>query len=210
MRAPQSFFDETDADITLNRFSRDMTHIDGQLLPSAVIFFSSGFPFHISKISLMITVSYVPIPRAINTRRSWIKLHGSHLPCTDLCGLLPAKILPPHILTNAIPGFRMQKPSIYARRGNSWRSLNNPCIRLARSLQEDQLCTSRHFLKTILSIILYPKMAWAGVAASCCHNGCYCCCSGHKSHGHTSGSRLGVSLSQIVTFNSSLGFLLKF
>jgi ATP-binding cassette, subfamily C (CFTR/MRP), member 1 len=48
MRAPQSFFDETDAGITLNRFSQDMTLIDGQLPASAVIFFSSEFASHLA------------------------------------------------------------------------------------------------------------------------------------------------------------------
>jgi hypothetical protein len=38
MEAPQRFFDETDSGITLNRFSQDMTLIDGSLPSSAVIF----------------------------------------------------------------------------------------------------------------------------------------------------------------------------
>ena len=37
MRAPQSFFDETDSGVTLNRFSQDMTLIDGPLPVSAVM-----------------------------------------------------------------------------------------------------------------------------------------------------------------------------
>ncbi len=37
MRAPQSFFDTTDSGITLNRFSQDMTLVDGQLPSSAVM-----------------------------------------------------------------------------------------------------------------------------------------------------------------------------
>jgi ATP-binding cassette subfamily C (CFTR/MRP) protein 1 len=36
MKAPQSFFDETDSGNTLNRFSQDMTLIDGAL-PSAAV-----------------------------------------------------------------------------------------------------------------------------------------------------------------------------
>jgi len=36
MRAPQAFFDKTDAGVTLNRFSQDMTLIDG-ILPGGVI-----------------------------------------------------------------------------------------------------------------------------------------------------------------------------
>lgn len=40
MGAPQSFFDETDSGVTLNRFSQDMTIIDGQLPISAVLSFS--------------------------------------------------------------------------------------------------------------------------------------------------------------------------
>lgn len=43
MRAPQSFFDETDSGITLNRFSQDMTLIDGSLPNAAVMAFSSRF-----------------------------------------------------------------------------------------------------------------------------------------------------------------------
>jgi hypothetical protein len=41
MRAPQSFFDETDSGITLNRFSQDMTLIDGNLPSAAVLTLSS-------------------------------------------------------------------------------------------------------------------------------------------------------------------------
>jgi hypothetical protein len=38
--APQSFFDETDSGVTLNRFSQDMTLIDGPLPNSLVLSFS--------------------------------------------------------------------------------------------------------------------------------------------------------------------------
>lgn len=38
MNAPQRFFDDTDTGTTLNRFSQDMTLIDGTLPGSAVIF----------------------------------------------------------------------------------------------------------------------------------------------------------------------------
>jgi ATP-binding cassette subfamily C (CFTR/MRP) protein 1 len=44
MRAPQSFFDETDSGVTLNRFSQDMTLIDGQLPAAAVMAFSCEHP----------------------------------------------------------------------------------------------------------------------------------------------------------------------
>jgi ATP-binding cassette subfamily C (CFTR/MRP) protein 1 len=37
LRAPQSFFDRTDSGVTLNRFSQDMTLIDGQLPAAAVL-----------------------------------------------------------------------------------------------------------------------------------------------------------------------------
>ena len=43
MRAPQSFFDETDSGITLNRFSQDMTLIDGPLPSAAVMVWTSKF-----------------------------------------------------------------------------------------------------------------------------------------------------------------------
>ncbi|KAF4624451.1 hypothetical protein G7Y89_g13720 [Cudoniella acicularis] len=41
MKAPQSFFDETDSGITLNRFSQDMTLVDGTLPAAAVLTFSA-------------------------------------------------------------------------------------------------------------------------------------------------------------------------
>lgn len=41
LHAPQSFFDQTDSGVTLNRFSQDMTLIDGSLPSAAVIFLSS-------------------------------------------------------------------------------------------------------------------------------------------------------------------------
>jgi ABC-type multidrug transport system fused ATPase/permease subunit len=37
MRAPQSFFDKTDTGVTLNRFSQDITLIDGVLPEGALI-----------------------------------------------------------------------------------------------------------------------------------------------------------------------------
>ena len=43
MRAPQSFFDETDSGVTLNRFSQDMTLIDGPLPSAAVMAWTSKF-----------------------------------------------------------------------------------------------------------------------------------------------------------------------
>jgi ATP-binding cassette, subfamily C (CFTR/MRP), member 1 len=45
MGAPQSFFDETDSGVTLNRFSQDMTLIDDPLPSAAVLTFSCEFPF---------------------------------------------------------------------------------------------------------------------------------------------------------------------
>ncbi|KAE9378324.1 putative multidrug resistance protein [Stipitochalara longipes BDJ] len=42
LRAPQSFFDRTDSGVTLNRFSQDMTLIDGQLPAAAVLTLSSA------------------------------------------------------------------------------------------------------------------------------------------------------------------------
>lgn len=48
IRAPQSFFDETDSGITLNRFSQDMTLIDGSLPAAAVISLWGELSLHIS------------------------------------------------------------------------------------------------------------------------------------------------------------------
>jgi hypothetical protein len=51
MRAPQSFFDETDSGVTLNRFSQDMTLIDGSLPSSVVTTLSSeSLSYHITKL----------------------------------------------------------------------------------------------------------------------------------------------------------------
>ncbi len=46
IRAPQSFFDTTDSGVTLNRFSQDMTLIDGQLPASAVMSIFSWLSFN--------------------------------------------------------------------------------------------------------------------------------------------------------------------
>ena len=44
MRAPQSFFAETDTGVTLNRFSQDMTLIDGSLPGGLFLALSSKLP----------------------------------------------------------------------------------------------------------------------------------------------------------------------
>jgi ATP-binding cassette subfamily C (CFTR/MRP) protein 1 len=41
IHAPQAFFDKTDSGVILNRFSQDMSLIDGQL-PSAAVLFLFG------------------------------------------------------------------------------------------------------------------------------------------------------------------------
>jgi ATP-binding cassette subfamily C (CFTR/MRP) protein 1 len=43
MGAPQSFFDETDSGVTLNRFSQDMSLIDGSLPNAAVMSFPTSY-----------------------------------------------------------------------------------------------------------------------------------------------------------------------
>jgi ABC-type multidrug transport system fused ATPase/permease subunit len=47
---------------------------------------------------------------------------------------------------------------------------------------QEAFMKTRHFSETILSALLYPEMAWAGIAASCCSHGSHCCCSGYEPH----------------------------
>lgn len=118
MRAPQSFFDETDSGVTLNRFSQDMTLIDGQLPASAVVCLTGKSEIYYKRVSHFLTnfSSCVPILRAVGSYRCWIKLHGFDRPGLPNRSLLPAKFLPSNISTNAIPRSGMQKSVIYPYR----------------------------------------------------------------------------------------------
>lgn len=94
MGAPQSFFDETDSGVTLNRFSQDMTLIDGQLPISLVLTLTCkcSFAYLVHRLELICKTSCNAMPSVNCIDRSRIKLHGDHMPCyssSNLCMYLP-------------------------------------------------------------------------------------------------------------------------
>lgn len=114
IRAPQSFFDETDSGITLNRFSQDMTLIDGSLPNAAVMSLWSELLFPIPYNGEADNFSWNAMSRSIRLDCSRINLYGHHLSCHDHCPISPSKILPAYISTDAILRFRVQESIIHA------------------------------------------------------------------------------------------------
>jgi hypothetical protein len=114
MRAPQSFFDETDSGITLNRFSQDMTLIDGNL-PAASVMASSCEQW------VPILCRYAnsiqrcfPDPSPVRPCCGWIILHGRNMSHINSGCVRPPESLPSYIQADEILGPGMQKPLIYS------------------------------------------------------------------------------------------------
>lgn len=132
--APQSFFDETDSGITLNRFSKDMTLIDGPLPNSMVMAFSCRCrPFN-SSVYFVDKYSRFAVSRSNCPHRDRIDLHGSYMSSRAPSCISTSEVLPPNIETNAVLGFRIQKPLIYPLCRNSGRLVNNSVIWVARAV----------------------------------------------------------------------------
>lgn len=142
MRAPQSFFDETDSGITLNRFSQDMSLIDGQLPSSSVMAFWSKptLPSSTYREAKFIRRNELSGSASVDSCR--IKLHGHHLSYPNHRPLLSTKLLPAHIPTDAILRLGVQKSFIYAFFGDSGGSFHNQSLWLARLLHGYRASTS--------------------------------------------------------------------
>ena len=148
----------------------------------------------------MITLSCIPIPRAIGTRRSWIKLHGSHLSRTDLWGLLPARFLALECKSPLYTHVAETLKSLSTIRAFGWQEafVKTNIARLDTSQKPSYLLYRIQRWLGLVLRLLVAIMAVIVVALAT------------NLTDTTNGSRLSVSLSQIVTFNSSLGFLLTF
>jgi hypothetical protein len=133
MRAPQSFFDETDSGITLNRFSQDMSLIDGQLPSSSVMAFWSKPTLPSSTYRKAKFIRRNELSGSASVDSCGINLHGHHLSHPSHRSLLSTKLLPTHIPTDAISRLGVQKSFIHPFFGDYGGSFHNPSFWLARA-----------------------------------------------------------------------------
>ena len=183
MRAPQSFFDETDSGVTLNRFSQDMTLIDGSLPAAAVMTLSSKqlLVFINSAITNLIS-SYLPDLSPVRACCSWIIVCGTNMSCTTPGCVCSSEGLSSYVKADEIPGSGMQKPFIYTFCGDNRRSFNNQSIWLAGAFYENQPRAPRRVTKAILSHVLYSKMVESRSSTHCRFHGRCCRHSGIESY----------------------------
>lgn len=128
LRAPQSFFDTTDSGITLNRFSQDMTLIDGPLPSAAVMSMLSQLSPLLPRNIRTKIIRYNAKSRPVGFGCSRINLHGHHMPLFDFCTIPPTKFLSPYVSTNTILRFGVQKSTIHTFRRDSGRPFHNQGI----------------------------------------------------------------------------------
>ena len=102
MRAPQKFFDETDSGITLNRFSQDMTLIDGSIPNNAIMFFSGIFRNSTFILSTDCS-SFIGMPHSTRPNRYRLDVYGPHGSSPASLRILPTEILLADITANKIP-----------------------------------------------------------------------------------------------------------
>lgn len=210
MRAPQSFFDETDSGITLNRFSQDMTLIDGQLPSSAVLALSSTFllfVFMLAKLKLLGFVGCMAQMGLIATGSTYMVI---------TCPLLIMAL------------YVLQK--FYLRTSRQMRFLDLECksplyTHFTETLEGLSTIRAfgwkRQFTDTALEhldlsqrpyYLLFCIQRWAnlflllliGITAAAV------VALAISLVGTTSPGRLGMSLSSVVGFNTSLGWFLMF
>ncbi|TVY88460.1 ABC transporter [Lachnellula willkommii] len=194
MGAPQSFFDETDSGVTLNRFSQDMTIIDGQLPISAVLSFSSalrcvGSMGLIAMGSTYMAITCPALILAVYFLQKYYLRTSRQLRFLDLECKSPLYTHFAETLEglSTIRAFGWQESFISAnleRLDNSQR----PCYML--------YCIQR-WLNLVLQLLITVMVVIVMALATSLTN-------------TTSGGQLGISLSSVITFNSNLALLLWF
>ena len=114
--APQSFFDETDSGVTLNRFSQDMTLIDGQLPQSASMVVTSMFSLSQFVLNILNVLRCVSLPGVNWFDCSGVHLHGYRLSLRTSSPLSSAEILLAHLTANAFSRLGIQESVIHSFR----------------------------------------------------------------------------------------------
>jgi len=208
--APQSFFDETDSGVTLNRFSQDMTLIDGPLPNSTVLTFScrcKAFDSHLYLLTNTAALQCLAQIALISTGSTYMAL---------TCPVLLLAV------------FLLQK--FYLRTSRQMRFLDLECrsplyTHFAETLEglstirsfgwQEQFITTnlkrlddsqrpyymlfciQRWLNLVLQLIITAIVVIVVALATSLTK-------------TTSGGRLGVALSSVVQFNTTLAMMLMF
>ncbi|KAH7350682.1 P-loop containing nucleoside triphosphate hydrolase protein [Rhexocercosporidium sp. MPI-PUGE-AT-0058] len=194
MGAPQSFFDETDSGLVLNRFSQDMTLIDASL-PGAVAMCFSAFLQCLAQFGLIATGStYMALACPALVLCVYF-LQSFYLRTSRQMRFLDLECKSPLYthFTETIEG-------ISTIRAFGWEDhfLRENIKLLDRSQRPHYLmyCIQRWFNLVLLLLVGLTAVIVVALATSLTST--------------TTGGRLGVSLSSIVNFNFSLGMFMMF
>ncbi|TVY29246.1 ABC transporter [Lachnellula hyalina] len=194
MGAPQSFFDETDSGITLNRFSQDMTIIDGQLPISAVLSFSSALRCLGAMALIAVGSTYMAITcpaliLAIYFLQKYYLRTSRQLRFLDLECKSP-------LYTH----FAETLEGLSTIRAFGWQEsfISENLERLDNSQRPYYMlyCIQR-WLNLVLQLLITVMVVIVMALATSLTN-------------TTSGGQLGISLSSVISFNSTLAILLLF
>ena len=210
MDAPQKFFDDTDSGITLNRFSQDMTLIDGPLPGSASIFLACAY--HASE-----PISFLLISKALWS--CFVQFGLIAVGSSYMALLCPALIFAVYFLQKFYLRTSRQlrfldlecKSPLYTHFGETVEGLSTirafgwqrPFIqanltRLDTSQRPFYLlyCIQRWLNLVLLLMVGVMAVAVMALATTLQNT--------------TSPGRIGVSLSAVVTFNQSLAMMMQF
>ncbi|KUJ15922.1 P-loop containing nucleoside triphosphate hydrolase protein [Mollisia scopiformis] len=194
MRAPQAFFDNTDSGLILNRFSQDMTLIDGSL-PAAAVMASSASWQCLAQFGLIaIGSSYMALTCPLLLVAAYF-LQKYYLRTSRQMRFLDLECKSP-LFTQ----FTETLEGLSTIRAFGWQHhfIRENIKRLDTSQRPYYLlyCIQRWLNLVLLLIVGVTATVVMALATNLTQT--------------TSGGRLGVSLSSIVNFNSSLSLLMMF
>ncbi|CZR60647.1 related to multidrug resistance protein [Phialocephala subalpina] len=194
MRAPQSFFDKTDSGIILNRFSQDMTLIDGSLPAAAVMASSAGLQILAQFALIALGSNYMAISCPILIVAAYF-LQKFYLRTSRQMRFLDLECKSP-LFTH----FTETLEGLSTIRAFGWQKhfAEENIKRLDTSQRPYYLlyCIQRWLNLVLLLIVGVMATAVMALATNL--------------HGSTSGGRLGISLSSIVMFNAYLALFMQF
>jgi ATP-binding cassette subfamily C (CFTR/MRP) protein 1 len=209
MRAPQKFFDETDSGITLNRFSQDMTLIDGSIPNNAIMSLSGIFETPHLYFQLILVASLGCL-----TQLALIAIGSTYMALTVPLLLFCVYFLQKYYLRTSrqirfldlecksplYTHFTETLEGLSTIRAFGWQDqfMKENLKRLDTSQKPYYLlyCIQRWLNLVLLVLVGIMAVAVMALATSLT--------------GTTSAGRLGISLSSVVTFNGILSYLLTF
>jgi ATP-binding cassette, subfamily C (CFTR/MRP), member 1 len=209
MRAPQSFFDKTDSGITLNRFSQDMTLVDGTL-PGAVIISLQG----ICAVTIKTIEQKLTVPALFNCLSSaaLISLGSSYMALT-----IPGLFICLYLLQNVYLRTSRQmrhldleaKSPLYT---NFLETLEGLSTIRAFGWEQRLMMVSNQRLDISQRpyYLMYCIQRWLNIVLQLLIGGLAVIVMGLAVglRNSTSGGNLGIALTSILTFNTNVQFLL--